>query len=139
MTRLLVTPIDPAAPGSYRKRRRMLQAGREAQNATSRIEAMQAQIKADPALADAFADEMNAKINEVMDVQLRMEDLILQDVKTDDGSPVEAALDEISANDFDRLLKALLGQGDTVPNSTSASLPSGPQGRSNRRHGSRRS
>jgi len=48
----------------------------------------------------------------------QIEDMILGRLETDDGSAVQAALDEISAEQFDTLIGGLLGT-PTVPNPTS--------------------
>ena len=47
--------------------------------------------------------------------------MVLGYAETDDGSPVSVALEDASADDFDALLLAILGNGETVPNVTSTS------------------
>jgi ABC-type branched-subunit amino acid transport system substrate-binding protein len=92
MTKLIVTPIDMAARGSYRERQKLLRAYaalQESQKATD--------ISAMAAAFDAF------------------EVLIAAHAQTDDGSTVAEALEMASANDFDLLLGALLGRGETIP------------------------
>jgi hypothetical protein len=98
MTKLIVTPIDMAAPGSYRERQKVLRA----------YAAIQATEKtADVAGAVSALDTLEA--------------LITAHAETDDGSTVSEALETASAADFDRLIVALLGKQETVPNSSGAS------------------
>jgi len=106
MTKLIVTPIDPAAPGSYKKNKRLRRALKLARQAQKSSE----------------ADATDAML-EVYDL---IENLVLENLETDDGTPVDDALDEISEQDFMSLLQALLGaekEGDdaTVPPPMSAS------------------
>jgi len=96
MTKLIVTPIDPKAKGSYRQRSELLQL-------VARMQ--EAQRGQDGIGALALMTEMEA--------------FVLKHLTTDDGSPVEPLLDELSADDFDALLGGILGE-PTVPNSNSA-------------------
>jgi len=98
MTKLIVTPIDMSARGSFRERQRVWKlylTGQRAQKAGD-LEA----------LAAAFED---------------IEVLITKHATTDDGSTVAEALELASAEEFDLLLNALFGSGETVPNPKSAS------------------
>ena len=98
MTKLIVAPIDMAARGSYRERQKLLHAYaalQEAQKAT--------EIAGMVSAFDTF------------------EALISAHATTDDGTTVAEALEMCSANDFDLLLGALLGRGETIPPVSSAS------------------
>jgi hypothetical protein len=92
MTQLIVEPIDMDAPGSYRKRARLLRA----------IQAVQEGDGLEQATA-------------LVDV----EDLIIGQLSTDNGTPVDDALDELSANQFDQLLSGILG-GPTLDPKTAS-------------------
>jgi len=77
MTKLIVTPVDPDAPGSFRQFQRL-------------------------AKAMAQAEEENAAL-----AFLSVSDIVLENCKTDDGTPVEDVLDELSLNQFMELLQGL--------------------------------
>lgn len=83
LTTLIVTPMDMEAPGSYRQRRALLQAGaaQESKDGAVRARAVMA-----------------------------VEDVVLAHLSTDDGTPVEEALDRLSAAEFDALIPMLLGE-----------------------------
>ena len=98
MTRIIVTPIDMSAPGSYRKRKQVLKVAAE----------FQAALTSDNVMA----------LNRAMD---QIEAIVLSYAETEDGTPLDAALEDASADDFDALLLAILGNGETVPNVTSTS------------------
>jgi hypothetical protein len=98
MTKLTVTPIDMAAKGSYRERQRVWKLYSAIQDAQKTIDI--------GALAAAFDD---------------LETLVARHAVTDDGTPISDALDDLSAEEFDALMGALLGRGETVPNPKSAS------------------
>lgn len=88
MTTLIVTPIDMAAAGSFRQRSRLMRAiamMRDNDDATT--------------MAAAY---------------IAVEDIALERLETDDGTPVEDALDQLSADDFDALLQAITGE-NAVP------------------------
>ena len=98
MTKLIVTPIDMTARGSYRERQRLLRA----------YSAMQeSQKMSDVAGLTSAFDEF--------------ERLVSAHATTDDGSTVGEALEMASANEFDLLLGALLGRAETIPPVSSAS------------------
>lgn len=97
MTKIIVTPIDMSAPGSYRARKELL--------------------KAYAALQDAQKDTDIGKMMQAFDA---LEALIRDHAETDDGSTVAEALEMASAEDFDTLVGALL-TGETIPNASSAS------------------
>ncbi len=102
MTKLIVTPIDPAAPGSWRKRNEFYRLAR-------RFKA--AQTDGDNTeVAVAMAD---------------FNDYLISRLKTDDGTPIDELLDRLSANEFDELMGALATEADAVP-PTSASSSSSP-------------
>ncbi len=96
MTKLIVTPIDMGAPGSYRQRQQFM-----------RVLA---------SIQDAGEGKDGASIVKAM---LALDDLVVAHLATDDGTPVEEVLGELSANEFDQLLAGILGQ-PTVPNPSSA-------------------
>ena len=95
MTKLIVTPIDMSAPGSYRERKRLL-------HAYAKMQKAQESTDIDGLLA-AFET---------------FEALVVVHAETDDGSTVAEALEMASADEFDALLTALLGDAETVPNQT---------------------
>jgi hypothetical protein len=81
MTNLIVKPIDPAAPGSWRQRSKLLRA------------------------ATKMASEQG---EEQVQGYIDLEDAALDRLATDDGTPVSDALDQLSADQFDELVEALL-------------------------------
>ena len=81
MTTLIVKPIDPAAPGSWRQRSKLLRA------------------------AQKMASEDGA---EQVEGYLLLEDAAMDRLETDNGTPVQDVLDQLSADDFDKLVEALL-------------------------------
>ena len=93
MPKIIVTAYDWSKPGSFRVRQRLMRAG--------------SQIKAATESDDAFA---------AFTAYMAVEDLIIPRLRTDDGSDLDAALDELSADDFDALIKAAQGikDGDTT-------------------------
>jgi hypothetical protein len=97
MTKLIVTPIDMSAPGSYRARKELL--------------------KAYAALQDA---QKTTDIGPMLEAFDRLEKLVCEHAETDDGCTIAEALEQASAEDFDTLVGALL-VGETVPNASSAS------------------
>ena len=84
MTTLIVEPLDMEAKGSYRKRKLIFQAMAEMRNGN------------DPIQQAALL--------------LQVEEMAVGQMHTDDGTPVEEALDELSARQFDALLEGLLGE-----------------------------
>ena len=97
MTTLIVKPIDMAAPGSYRQRSRLLRTIASIGDVSN--------VDDGAAVAQAY---------------LEIEDLVLSRLETDDGTPVEDALDRLSANDFDVLLQTLAGE-NAVPTQSAES------------------
>ena len=85
MTKLIVKPIDTAARGSYKQRKRLLRAAKK----------LAAGTEAGDGLMKFEAYE-------------EIEALAIDRLQTDDGTSVEEALDDLSADDFDALLEALL-------------------------------
>jgi hypothetical protein len=120
MPTLIVKPLDPTAPGSYVARRRVRLAMRASRAAINRIEQIQAQVKAlegvenpDPtteAAVEGFQREIFELTGKMTAAVEDLEDLLIAQARTDDGSPVEDVLAIISANDFDVLMGAMLGQ-----------------------------
>ena len=88
MTTLIVKPIDMSAPGSFRQRSRLM-----------RAVALAKQGDDGSSIAQAY---------------IAIEDLVLDRLETDDGSPVEDALDQLSAFEFDALLQTIAGE-NAVP------------------------
>lgn len=104
MTKLILAPFDPAAPGSHAHRMRMLDLVDEYGTAQTDNDVY--------ALA-----RIARKINLVVVPRLR----------TDDGTPVEAALADISADQYDLLVGGLFAQGakDAVPLASTPGLTDG--------------
>jgi hypothetical protein len=96
MTQLIVTPIDMAAKGSFRLRKRLLAAYADMQEAIASNN-----VRGLTAAYDAI------------------EAMVVDRLETDDGTPVAEALEDASAEQFDRLMGGLLGE-PTIPNSKSA-------------------
>ncbi len=97
MTHLIVTPIDMSAPGSYLQRKRLLQAAATLQDA-----------------------QTSNRPSDMLRGYELIESLVCEHLETDDGTSIEDALAQCSANDFDALIAALV-TGETVPNPSSAS------------------
>jgi hypothetical protein len=96
MTKIIVTPIDMSAPGSYKARKQLLQTY--------------------AALQEAQGSSDIRKLAEAFDA---IEALILKHAETDDGTTIGEALEQASAVDFDALLGAIIS-GETVPNPTAS-------------------
>ncbi len=94
---LHVRPIDFGEAGSYMLRRRVLRASKAINEA----------LEAD--------DGMGA-----IDAAIQIEDVVLERCYTENGTPVEDVLAEISANDFDALLAALMEQTPVDPTNESS-------------------
>jgi hypothetical protein len=105
MPTLIVTPINPAAPGSYRERKRL-------RRLAARISEAQA------------ANDVGT----VMRLWEDADDMLIARLKTDDGSPVEDVLDLLSADDFDRLFQAMSAGTSGVGEASTASSATGPEG-----------
>jgi hypothetical protein len=98
MTKLIVTPINMNARGSFRERQKLLRAFAALQDAPKSTNV--------GAMVSAY-DEFEA--------------LIAAHAETDDGKTVAEALELASATEFDQLLGALLAKAETVPNPSGAS------------------
>ena len=97
MTKLIVVPIDLNAPGSYRERKQFLKLLRNIR---------QLEGTNDPeAILDAFEEA---------------DGLIRGRLKTEDGTPVEDVLEQLSARDFDQLLASLAFENVVPPESASS-------------------
>lgn len=83
MTTLIVKPIDLSAPGSYGERKRYLRLLKQLRSTEKRT-------------TDTTISTME-----------EMDRLITGRLRTDDGTPVEDALDQLSAQQFDALLSAI--------------------------------
>ena len=94
MTKLIVAALDLDAPGSYRLRDVWLSAYLEMSGAKRTAE-----------FAAGYA---------------KVRDLVLQRATTDDGTPVEDALAQVTANQFDTLIGQVLSGGEeTIPPASS--------------------
>ncbi len=98
MSKIIVTPIDMAAPGSYGQRKRVL--------------------RAFGALQDA---QESGDVRQIVKAFDALEAVVIEHAETDDGAPIGEALEQASAEDFDALLGAIIGTSETVPNPSSAS------------------
>ncbi|MCK9357719.1 MAG: hypothetical protein M0R22_11350 [Dehalococcoidia bacterium] len=97
MTKLIVTPIDMAARGSFALRKKLFRA----------LEALE-------------RARANSSMIEMMAAMDTLEGMIAANLATDDDTTVAEALDLCSAEEWDTFVSALLGR-ETVPNSKSAS------------------
>lgn len=102
MTKLIVTSIDMSQPGSHWERLELM-------------EIMEQVKKASP---DDF-------ISVTVQAYRQLEKLIRPRVHTDDDTPIEEAWRQISANDFDNLVGAILGREPTVPPANASSSSAG--------------
>ena len=102
MTKLIVRPLDPNAPGSYRERKALMALAK-------RFRAILAMSEDDPERASALV--------EVFDAQ---EQFLLPRLSTDDGTPVDEVLDRLSAVEFDQLLSAAGGTEAVPPENASS-------------------
>jgi hypothetical protein len=91
MTQLIVTPIDMAEAGSYAKRKRLLRA----------YAGMQSAMQGNDVVALVAAYDA-------------IEEMVVANLVTDDGTSVAEALEMASADQFDVLMRGLLG-GETIP------------------------
>jgi len=87
---LIVRPINLAEAGSYRERKQFIR------------------------LLKRLRDLEASKDADVFTVLEEVDSLIRARLKTDDGSPVEDALDQLSANQFDQLLSAIAFESASV-------------------------
>jgi hypothetical protein len=91
VVRIVVTPLDKSAPGSMRLQQRLKRLLLRAQQSQAREDLV--------GLLEADSD---------------LEDYVLSRMATTDGTDLEVALDEISADDWEQLVKAVItGQVDT--------------------------
>lgn len=97
MTTLIVEPLDMTQKGSYRSRKAVLLA----LSATD--------------LNSGFKGSMAARAQALLDVQ----ELVERRCTTDDGSPVEEALDELSGDQFNELMQGMLGEPVPPPSAGS--------------------
>lgn len=101
--RLIVTPIDPDAPGSFALRRRMRRFIHETQTL-------------DP----------EKDIVRILDIMDELESFVLDGCTTSDGSPVEDAIAQLSENEFQRLVTGRIGGGSPLSETTNGTgLPTG--------------
>ncbi len=84
MTQLIVKPINLTEPGSYRARKQFLRVHRRLME---------------------LPDTTDAKTT--FAVYEEIDNLLLSQLRTDDGTPVEDALDQLSAAQFDQLFQAI--------------------------------
>jgi hypothetical protein len=95
MTKLKVRPIDPKAPGSWKKRRKLLAVTRDVKKAV--------ESKDEVAIIDGIE---------------ALEALIIGNLYTDDGSSVEEALELLSVAEWEQL-SADYGAEEAVPTTSS--------------------
>ena len=93
MTKLIVTPIDMTAKGSWAKRRKLFH---------------------------ALRDLNSGQLALIVDAMDAVEELVGDHLETDDGTPIAEVLEMCSAEDYDALIAGLFG-GETVKNPRSAS------------------
>ena len=98
MTKLIVTPIDMGAPGSFKARKRLLRA-----------------------LSTFSRASADGETNALIDALDTLEVLVCEYLETDDGTSVADALEMCSADDFDALVGGLINGQETIPNASSAS------------------
>lgn len=104
MTKLIVTPIDPAAPGSYLERKALFHAVNLAKRAIDKQDNF--------AVAEAY---------EALDA------VIVPRLRTDDGTSVDNILATLSMVEFDQLLTAVTsGESVSPPNASSSTVPPVP-------------
>ena len=97
MTKLIITPIDMAARGSFAQRKAMLHA-----------------------IADLRRAREANDVAEMVAVFDAIEGLVRDHLETDDGTTIDDALAMCSANEFDALFSGLIN-GETIPNASDAS------------------
>lgn len=101
MTTIIVKPIDMSAPGSFRQRQKMMKASAIMQRAQAK-------------------NDMVGMYSALLEIH----DIFIANCSTDDGTPLEDALDQMSANQFDEMLKAFTSQ-NSVPTKSGENLPDG--------------
>ena len=94
MTTLIITPIDMSKPGSFRQRSKLMRAVALTRDSTDVA-----------AVAAAY---------------MGIEDLVMERLETDDGTPVADVLDQLSAKQFDELMTGMLGE-NAVPTPSAGS------------------
>jgi len=97
MTKLIVTPIDMSAPGSFALRKKVFRA-----------------------LAALEEGRDSGSVVRMMAAMEAVEAMLRDHLETDDDTTVEEALEMCSAEEFDALISGLFGR-ETVPNPKSAS------------------
>lgn len=124
--KLIVTPIDMAAAGSYRERRRLFRAYADVGHAKQRMDKAQEDAeRRKKEKADGKAPMVNENDESATEAMLaffeandRLDAVLLPHLETDDGTSVDEALELISAEDYDALFAALTAE-PTVPNAKS--------------------
>ena len=91
---LTISPIDPTAPGSYRKRQRILDA--------------LAKISAIEGMNDIRDAQDMASVAKALEAFNAIEDIVRAQAQPTNGYTIDEALDLISADQFDLLLRGLL-------------------------------
>jgi hypothetical protein len=112
MTKLIVDPIDPTQPGSYRARRAFMTFARKLEAVRQRSTNGQ------------NGQEEGTSVLEMADLFDAMENLLLPRLSTDDGTSVEAVLDRLSAEEFDSLLSGVTFGAPEVPPATASNSSS---------------
>lgn len=98
MTKLIVTPIDPKATGSHKKRRQLVSIWRQLRDASE---------SNDPEQLIGAYDAIESFLTPML--------------RTDNGSSVAKALDDVSMEDFDNLLSRILNVSEPAVPPESAS------------------
>lgn len=102
MTKIIVSPIELSAPGSYRVRSRFMRLVQKVRRITKE------------------------DLDGTMDSMLELEDFVLSRLETDDGTPVAEALDKLSAKQFDELYSAIAFE-DPVPPENASNSETSPE------------
>ena len=92
MAKIIVHKIDPTAKGSFRDRQRL-------QNAL--VEQQEAAVLKDIARFVKAENELNA--------------LAVKHMTTDDNTPIEEAIDQLSEDEFDALVSEFIKRKPTIP------------------------
>lgn len=105
IAKLIVTPIDPTARGSYRKRQRI----RKAQRMFLRAEEIvkKEQKSAERERREPSVDVMTGALDMALEGSELADDIVLENVTTTNGV-LDEVLDQISEREFYAILQALM-------------------------------
>jgi hypothetical protein len=104
MTKLIVTPIDLSAPGSFKARRDFMNLARQ--------------------LEELKKSEQEGKWQAILATYDSLESFLLPRLRTDDDVSVEDVLSQISADEFDELIGKVSFGDEAVPPESASSSPS---------------